>query len=152
MLRKTVCTIAVFLFGVCLSAQSGYMGVAFENAPPESPLRGVTIRWIASDGPAAAAGLQIGDLIKAIDGQAVATPRAAQMVVLAHKPGDVLTFNVLRQGPSGYRESRIKVTLGSAGGTQASSGGVESQPVAARGTTNSAAAHQAAATEGNIRY
>jgi PDZ domain-containing protein len=101
-----------------------------------------------------AAGLQVGDLIQAVDGHAVDTPRSAQTYVMEHKPGDVLTFDVQRQMPSGYRESQIKVTLGSSGGGRpARSGNPGSQPVATKGTAGSAAPPQsAAAPEGNIRY
>src|SRR5579863_4521738 len=110
--HKQLFSLSVLLFAACLSAQSGYLGVAFVKSPPESPVRAVMIGWVAPDGPAMAAGLQVGDLIQAVDGHAVDTPRSAQTYVMEHKPGDVLTFDVQRQMPSGYRESQIKVTLG----------------------------------------
>lgn len=102
----------LLLFSTCLWAESGYVGIAFAIAPPDSPLR-VVIKWIAPEGPAATAELEPGDFIKSIDGRPVATPRAAQEWVQSHKPGDVLVFDVLRQNRGAVREFRARVTLGS---------------------------------------
>ena len=103
---------SVLLFSACLTAESGYVGVAFAIAPPDSPVP-VVIKWIAPDGPAAMAELEVGDFIKSIDGQPVAAPRVAQQRVQSHRPGDVLVFEVLRPNQGALREFRARVTLGS---------------------------------------
>jgi S1-C subfamily serine protease len=45
------------------------------------------IAGVTPGGPAAAAGLVVGDTITAADGHAVITPAALGALVLAHKPG-----------------------------------------------------------------
>jgi membrane-associated protease RseP (regulator of RpoE activity) len=72
--------------------------------------QGVIIAEVAEDSPAAEAGLQQGDVITAIDGEPVASPRALTEAVANRKPGDRVTLGVYR--PGGQGELEIEVRLG----------------------------------------
>jgi S1-C subfamily serine protease len=58
--------------------------------------------------PAAAAGLQAGDVILSIDGTSIDTDHELSTLILPHAPGETLTLSVLRGG----KTSTVKVTLG----------------------------------------
>jgi serine protease Do len=58
--------------------------------------------------PAANAGLQDGDIVVAVDGQAVDLDHDLATRILPHVPGDVVSLSVVRGG----RSQEIKVTLG----------------------------------------
>lgn len=76
---------------------------------PEGVNQGVLVVSVADDSPAARAGVQVGDVITEVDGQAVATPRALSDAVAAHKPGDQITLKVYR--PADGQTLDIQVTL-----------------------------------------
>ena len=85
----------------------GYLGIAVANINERLVHRfsltvdsGVVIVRVASDGPGGTAGLQIGDVIQAINGVAIST--ADQMVdtVRATAPGTIITITILRDGIS----------------------------------------------------
>jgi putative serine protease PepD len=59
--------------------------------------------------PAEEAGLQAGDVINAVDGQAVASAEELQRLIEAKKPGDELELTVDREGVT----VTVTVTLGS---------------------------------------
>jgi S1-C subfamily serine protease len=59
--------------------------------------KGVVIGQVIDGGPAAAAGLQTGDVIEKIDGNNMETPKQVQEFVRAHKVSDTLNFFVLRK-------------------------------------------------------
>lgn len=63
---------------------------------------------IVGDSPAATAGLQEGDIITAIDGQAIDQAHPLDLVLLTHKPGDTVTLTVLRDGAT----QSLDLTLG----------------------------------------
>ncbi|MBI3962907.1 MAG: PDZ domain-containing protein, partial [Deinococcus sp.] len=69
---------------------------------------GVVIEVIVPGSPAEQAGLQVDDVIVAVDGQAVASAQEFARQVRVHRPGEQVTFAVLRQGAI----STITVTLG----------------------------------------
>ena len=71
---------------------------------------GAVVRTVVEDGPAAAAGLEPGDVITAIDGEAVDGPQALVDAVSARQPGDVVTLTVTRSGEDDAIE--IEATLG----------------------------------------
>ena len=71
---------------------------------------GAVVRTVVEDGPAAAAGLQAGDVITAIDGEAVDGPQALVDAVSARQPGDVVTLDRDRLGEETPLE--IEATLG----------------------------------------
>ncbi|MBN1967228.1 MAG: PDZ domain-containing protein, partial [Anaerolineae bacterium] len=101
--------LAVGLAGPGLTyAQEGeqpYVGIQIENTAA-----GARVLDVLDESPAAAAGLQVEDLITALDGEVVTLEMTLAALVLAHAPGDVVTFTVERDGES----SEVEVTLGTA--------------------------------------
>lgn len=76
---------------------------------PEGVRQGVLVVSVADDSPAAKAGVQVGDVITAVNGQVVANPRALSDAIAAHKPGDQITLKVYR--PADGQTLDIQVTL-----------------------------------------
>ncbi|MBA2518455.1 MAG: trypsin-like peptidase domain-containing protein [Chloroflexia bacterium] len=58
--------------------------------------------------PAAAAGLQAGDIIVAVDGEALGGEVSLLELLFAHRPGDIVTLEIVRDGAT----EMIDVTLG----------------------------------------
>jgi 2-alkenal reductase len=94
-----------------------YLGVTYQMLTPQSAAflgvirtSGAYLNAVAAGSPAARAGLRAGDIITAIDGQALTESRPLQSVLLAHKPGDRLSLTVARGG--GSTETTLTVTLG----------------------------------------
>jgi S1-C subfamily serine protease len=71
---------------------------------------GTRIAGVVDGSPAAAAGLQAGDVITAVAGQAVSGPSDISAVVLAHKPGDAIA---IAYSDFGGMSQTVNVTLGS---------------------------------------
>jgi len=65
------------------------------SAPAEI---GLMITSLEPEGPAAKAGLFLGDVVVAIDGKSVAAPDDVQAVVASRRPGSTLTATILRAG------------------------------------------------------
>lgn len=61
---------------------------------------GARIHWVVPGGPAEAAGLQIGDLVVALDGRPVLSAGAMVQSVAAKRPGEPMTVSVLRNRQS----------------------------------------------------
>ncbi|HEX6129727.1 MAG TPA: trypsin-like peptidase domain-containing protein [Candidatus Limnocylindria bacterium] len=76
-------------------------GVLIDSSSPDVPA-------VFPDSPAAAAGLRQGDVIVAIDGQAVNASDDLAEHVLKRAPGETVTLSVLRGGD----ERQVEVTLG----------------------------------------
>ena len=74
--------------------------------------QGAYIGEVEADGPAAKAGLKVGDVITAIDGTSVTSADAVILAVRAHTPGDTVQVTYMR----GSEELTATVTLGSDGG------------------------------------
>jgi S1-C subfamily serine protease len=74
---------------------------------PDGLSQGIVIGAVAPDSPAAKAGLQSGDLITAVDGQAPAGFRTLAEAVAARQPGDMLTLSVQSTGADQPRELAI---------------------------------------------
>lgn len=68
---------------------------------------GALVLNVAANGPAAAAGIEEGDLILALDGERIGAERGFAAVLLAHRPGDTVEATVRR----GEEELRLRVTL-----------------------------------------
>ena len=86
----------------------GYLGVETQPVTPAMAAAlhlaepgktgGALVAAVESDSPAAKAGLQPGDVIRAVDGKPVATPRDLALDVAAIHPGAEARLDVLRDG------------------------------------------------------
>jgi S1-C subfamily serine protease len=70
----------------------------------------IQIAGLAEDGPAGKAGLKTDDVIIKLDGKEVGEVADFVKAIKAHKAGDKITLQVLRDG----KEMEIKITLGEA--------------------------------------
>jgi S1-C subfamily serine protease len=84
-----------------------FLGVAVEPAR-DGGHPGVVVRDVTPDSPAAKAELKSGDVIVKVGDRDVKDPDDLIAAVAQHKPGDKLTFHVMRQGQA----SDVPVTLG----------------------------------------
>lgn len=82
--------------------------IAKDNGIPT----GVYIKEVVMDSPAMEAGLQSGDVITAVNGEAVSTVSAYNKRILALEPGEKYTVTVKRQGSNGYSKITCKVKIG----------------------------------------
>lgn len=134
-------------------AARGYLGVALVDAPSGAPAAAMVVR-IDSTGPAAQAGLRLGDLIRSVNGHATSDAHALQAYVFSQHPGAVLAMDVLRRTSSGFSPTRVTVTLGSGPGgnppAAAGPGGRVASPPAP--TAAPPEPPVAGGGEGNVRY
>lgn len=84
---------------------SGYLGVMLNPLTPELRAHlgvpddaGVQVSKVVDDSPAWRAGLRVGDVISAVDGEAVASPRDLAMAVRGRGDGDAVSLEVWRDG------------------------------------------------------
>ncbi|MBI5563409.1 MAG: PDZ domain-containing protein [Chloroflexi bacterium] len=109
-----------------LPAGGPYLGVEFQMITPEvaasegiTGTTGALIRSVMTDGPAAKAGLKEGDIITAVNGQAIDTQTDLRSLVAEFKSGDEITLTVVKGTPNGPIDQRdVKVTLGERPATQ----------------------------------
>ena len=90
--------------------ERAYLGVTTVTVTPELNLRadeGAVVTDLAPLSPAEKAGMQIGDVIVKLDGQAIASTEDVGEVVDARKPGDEVEAEVIRAG----ERERVKVDL-----------------------------------------
>ena len=73
--------------------QHAYLGVGIATAS-----NGVRLTEVRSGTPAARAGLQVGDVITAVDGKHVADATALTSAIDANRPGDTVALTYLRAG------------------------------------------------------
>jgi len=78
--------------------------------PGEGMLSGVMVAAVTENGPAATAGLEEGDWITAIDGEAISDPQEVVDAVKAAKPGDEMVLTV--QGADDEEAEDVTITLG----------------------------------------
>lgn len=88
------------------SIARGWLGVAL--ADPPDGRDGVVITGVEENGPAASAGLEPGDLVRAVDGVAVADANAMIRAIASVRPGSVERLSIVRDG----RTERIGVRVG----------------------------------------
>jgi serine protease Do len=93
----------------------GYLGVNIQNVTPDiasslgiKDSKGALVAEVVPNGPAAKAGFEQGDIVTAINGQAVEDATDLTRRVASVPTGNVATFNVWRQG----KAMQIKVTVG----------------------------------------
>ncbi len=93
-----------------------YVGVTSQQNNPSLASRlglpsdhGVIVVSVVPGSPAEKAGLKRGDLITAVDGQALKTESSLPQILDAKRPGDTVTLTVLRSG--GSRQD-VKLALG----------------------------------------
>ena len=72
--------------------------------------RGTVLREVVEDSPASDAGLQEGDVITAVDGEAMDSPQALSEAVSAKKPGEEIGLSVYSS--KAEEEKSVEVTLG----------------------------------------
>jgi S1-C subfamily serine protease len=84
------------------------VGIAVEPTPMDADPSGVVIRQVTPSSPAAKAGMKRGDVIVKVGDKDIADFDALVNTLAIHKPGDKLTFQVLRNG----KEMDLAVTLG----------------------------------------
>jgi S1-C subfamily serine protease len=118
------------LVGICSHGSSGnelvsVAGVAGMLAPvkpaPAVPWLGVhvvskapgalVIDWVSPDGPSAAVGLAVGDVVTAIDGVAVASVDELKAAIGAYAPADIITLTVIHADQT---SNDVAITLGTA--------------------------------------
>lgn len=95
------------------------LGVSFQTLNAELAAQndldvteGALVMEVAADSPAEAAGLQVGDVITAVEGDAVDARRTLAERISAYDPGDTVALTVLRAGET----LDIEVVLGEAEG------------------------------------
>ena len=88
------------------AAQSptGYLGLVAKPVPRElarfsslRPGEGAMVVEVVPGGPAAAAGIRVGDLVVSIDGQKVQEPEWLASRIASCRPGTLVTVEVVRQ-------------------------------------------------------
>jgi serine protease Do len=101
---KTVSQVYKDLIGPEHRVTRGSIGVEFNAQPNPAIARvygaksGVVIANVVSNGPAAKAGLQAGDVITSVDGKSVATGDDLVSEISNRKPGSNVKLNLLRNG------------------------------------------------------
>jgi membrane-associated protease RseP (regulator of RpoE activity) len=101
-------------------AGAAFLGVTYEAVGADladqeglSDGEGALVSAVIDGSPAAAAGVQAGDIILAVDGERLVRTGLLRRLVQAHAPGDGISLLVLRNG----NEQTMDVTLGEASPT-----------------------------------
>jgi S1-C subfamily serine protease len=91
-----------------------WLGISGQELTPDvaqaqglSVQRGVLVEEVVNGSPAAAAGLQSGDVISAIDGSTITTFAQLSTQLASHKAGDTIKITVIRGG----QEHQLTATL-----------------------------------------
>jgi len=97
-----------------VSEDSPFLGIVSGEVPPcladhvgLKDDQGVIVRAVVPDSPAGKAGIVVNDVITAVGGQAVGCPNDVTNRILAHKPGEAVTIDVIHKGAA----SKLDVTL-----------------------------------------
>lgn len=115
----------------------GYLGVAIQSVTPDiaasqgiASNQGALVGEVTPGGPAALAGVQVGDIILSVNGTEVHSASDLSQVTAMAQPGDMLRLRILRNGRtldlvarSGTRPANLGRDNGDEG-----SGGEEQQP------------------------
>src|SRR4051794_10076849 len=84
------------------SIRRAYLGVSPSGGPG-----GVTVASVSSGGPAAGAGLQVGDVIVSVGGRSVADPDDVAAAIRDRRPGESVAIEIRRGGAA----QKLSVTL-----------------------------------------
>jgi S1-C subfamily serine protease len=102
-MKNVLVAAAVFVCSAAMAvdAKPGWFGfgITLHESQPPRAAKWLYVRAVDAEGPAAVAGLRIGDVITAIDGKPVAFATNADVLRFFDqaKPGARLTFSVVRQ-------------------------------------------------------
>jgi S1-C subfamily serine protease len=99
---NTVCNAAVELIA------NGQINWPYMGIQGQSSTAGQQVVDVVSDGPSAKAGLEVGDVITAFDGQKLDRQHSMLDMLFAHEPGDTVSVTVDRNGTP----QTFQVTLG----------------------------------------
>ena len=92
------------------TATHAFLGVALDNGSEKADgetRAGAKVTTVEPDSPAAKAGIEVGDVITAIDGKTTNQPAALTGFVRQYSAGDTVKLTVIRSG----EEKEIEVTL-----------------------------------------
>src|SRR5690349_654724 len=99
-MKRVLLAAALLLPMTVLAAKPGWfgLGVTLHDSATSDHTKWLYVRVLDSDGPAAAAGLHVADIITSINGKPVAFATNADLLRFfeAAKPGTKLTFSVVR--------------------------------------------------------
>jgi 2-alkenal reductase len=80
-----------------------YLGITFQTVTPQLAAaqglpveHGALITDIPTDGPVATSGIQVGDIITKIGGQALDQDNSLQSILFQYNPGDTVEIEVVR--------------------------------------------------------
>jgi putative serine protease PepD len=76
--------------------------------PPSGTNGGLFVAGVQPGGPAAAAGLQVGDVVTSVDGHPATSNSQFEQISLTRKPGDTLDIEYARAG----QRHRTTISLG----------------------------------------
>jgi S1-C subfamily serine protease len=100
--------------GGTVQPSQAFLGVEAQTVTPQlrqtynlTPTRGAVVGAVTGD-PARSAGLQVGDVIVAVDGSQISSSDDLVATISNHKPGDKVTLTVDR----GTQQIEVPVTLG----------------------------------------
>ena len=88
------------------TVQHAYLGVGLTQ--PQGSVAGAQVSEVRGGAPAAAAGLQAGDVITSVEGDSVASVQELQSAIDTRKPGDTVKLGYVRDGAT----HTVSVTLG----------------------------------------
>lgn len=96
--------------------QRGYLGIQGVDVPAEYVQRfgmpeGAMVTKITEGSPASDAGLQLNDIITAVDGQKVSSFETLRSALSYYAAGESVTITVQRPNGNQYTETQITVTL-----------------------------------------
>jgi len=74
---------------------AAYFGIGVDNSFDGE---GVRFAYVAQDGPAARAGLEVGDVLLEIDGRALGSSGRASSIIQQRRPGEIVNAKIWRKG------------------------------------------------------
>ncbi len=96
--------------------EQGFLGVSGINVSSDASSMynlpvGVYVNSVTEEGPAEAAGIQAGDIIKSFDGQKVSDFAELQKLLTYYKAGETVEVVISRADDGNYEEQTVEVTL-----------------------------------------